>query len=95
MKNIKYHLNGAGNEYGEDHTLTNNWNPNINYGNEYVNVYFRIDAAYYQYQFTGYTEEDQREFDKEVAEIFQRLGWTVKERDSFGSCMTAHNGKQH
>lgn len=27
MEAIKYHLNGVGNEYGADHTLTNNWNP--------------------------------------------------------------------
>lgn len=42
MANIKYHQNGVGREYGADHTLTNNWNPDADYGNEYVSVYFRI-----------------------------------------------------
>lgn len=36
MKNIKYHQNGVGYEYGADHTLTDNWNPDADYGNEYV-----------------------------------------------------------
>ena len=49
MKNIKYHQNGVGYEYGADHTLTDNWNPDVDYGNEYVNVYFRIDTPSYDY----------------------------------------------
>lgn len=48
MENLKYHQNGIGREYGEDHTLTNNWNPDADYGNEYVNVYFRIDTPSYR-----------------------------------------------
>lgn len=42
MKNIKYHQNGVGYEYGADHTLTDNWNPDADYGNEYVSVYFAL-----------------------------------------------------
>ena len=41
---IKYHQYGLGYEYGEDHALTNNWNPDEDYGNEYSNVYFNIDT---------------------------------------------------
>ena len=41
---IKYHDNMNGVQYGEDHMLTDNWNPNMDYGNEYVRVYFRIDT---------------------------------------------------
>lgn len=88
---IKIRDNSNGYYYGDG----SNWDSVKDYGNEFVNVYFRIDAAYYQYPFTGYTEEEQKEFDVEVTEMFLRLGWTVKERDSFGSCMTAHNAKQH
>ena len=33
--NIKYHEYGKGNEYGADHTLTDNWNPDKDYKNEY------------------------------------------------------------
>jgi hypothetical protein len=79
----------------EDHTLTNNWNPDLDYGNEYVDVYFRIDASYYQYPFTGYTEEQKQEFNNEVRKIFESLGWEV-EKDAKGShCMDISQGKQH
>lgn len=41
---IKYHEYGKGYDYGADHTLTDNWNPDEDYGNEYVKVYFNIDT---------------------------------------------------
>lgn len=41
---IKYHQHGLGSEYGEDHSLTNNWDPTKDYGNEYSNVYFRMET---------------------------------------------------
>lgn len=45
MKEIKYHEYRKGeNDYGADHYLTNNWNPDADYGSEYVNVYFNIDT---------------------------------------------------
>lgn len=45
MKEIKYHEYRKGeNDYGADHCLTNNWNPDADYGSEYVNVYFNIDT---------------------------------------------------
>lgn len=44
---IKYHQWGTGNEYGANFELTDNWNPNADYGNEYVSVYFRIDTPLY------------------------------------------------
>lgn len=37
--NIKYHQWGTGDEYGANFELTDNWNPNADYGKEYVNVY--------------------------------------------------------
>lgn len=46
---IKYHQNGIKNEYRVDHQLTNNWNPDEDYGNEYVNVYFRMETKGYGY----------------------------------------------
>lgn len=45
--NILYHQYGTGNDYGADHHLTNNWDPDFDYGNEYVNVYFNIDTPSY------------------------------------------------
>lgn len=41
---IKYHEYGKGYDYGADHALTDNWNPDADYGNEYVNVYFNINT---------------------------------------------------
>ncbi|MBQ2397137.1 MAG: hypothetical protein II304_08920 [Bacteroidales bacterium] len=56
---IKYHDNINGVQYGNDHTLTNNWNPDCDYGNEYVRVYFRIDTPTYRYN-NGFTTEEER-----------------------------------
>ena len=42
---IKYHQYGLGNEYGADHMLTDNWNPDMDYGNEYVNGKYRKPSA--------------------------------------------------
>lgn len=41
---IKYHEYCKGYEYGADHALTDNWNPDLNYGNEYVRVAFNINT---------------------------------------------------
>ena len=75
---IKYHQNGIGNEYGTDHQLTNNWNPDKDYGNEYVNVYFRMETRGYEYPSFSFTEEDRKAFDSELEEVFASLGWSIK-----------------
>jgi hypothetical protein len=95
MSNIKYHQNGIGNEYGADHTLTNNWNPDLDYDNEYVDVYFRINANYYQYPYNNYSQEQQQEFRNEVNKIFKILGWENIEAKYSSSCCTVTQGKQH
>ena len=59
MAKIKYHQNGIGDEYGIDGKLTDNWNPDCDYGNEYVKVYFRIDTPSYHYN-NGFDTEDNR-----------------------------------
>lgn len=70
---IKYHQYGIGNEYGEDHTLTNNWNPDRDYGNEYVNVYFNIDTPTYDYCNIWKTEERETWF-KEASDLIESFG---------------------
>lgn len=92
---IKYHQNGIGNEYGADHQLTNNWNPDEDYGNEYVNVYFRMETKGYGYPSFSFTEEDRKAFDSEVAEAFTSLGWNCENGAYGGSCATWYKGKQH
>lgn len=58
---IKYHQYGIENDYGKDHMLTNNWNPDADYGNEYVNVSFNINTLAYDRtnSFTSNTEREQ------------------------------------
>lgn len=93
--NIKYHQNGIGNEYGEDRQLTNNWNPDKDYGREYVNVYFRMGTKGYGYPSFSFSEEDRKAFDTELLDVFTSLGWKCKEEAYSGSCSTWINGKQH
>lgn len=92
---IKYHQNGIGNEYGTDHQLTNNWDPDLDYGNEYVNIYFRMETKGYCYPTFSFTEEDRKAVDTELKEVFTSLGWTCKEKVYSGSCATWTKGKQH
>lgn len=42
MEKIKYHQNGIGWDYDADGKLTDNWDSSLDYGNEYVKVYFRL-----------------------------------------------------
>lgn len=91
---IKYHLNGVGNEYGSDHKLTNNWNPDDNYGNEYADIHFRINAKDYQYPFNNFTPENKERFYNEVHGIFESLGWEIDTSERIG-CMTIRKGKQN
>ena len=92
---IKYHQNRTGNEYGADHQLTNNWNPDADYGNEYTNVYFRISTKGYDYPSYCFTEEDRKNFDSDLVEVFTSLGWSCEEKACGGSCAIWHKGTQH
>lgn len=71
---IKYHQYGLGNEYGADHTLTNNWNPDLDYGNEYVKVYFNIDTPIYDYNNGWKTTEEREAWGKETSSLISSLG---------------------
>lgn len=92
---IKYHQNGVGNEYGVDHQLTNNWNPDKDYGSEYVNVYFRMETKGYGYPSFSFTDEDRKAHNTELEEVFTSLGWKCEEEAYSGSCSTWTKGKQH
>lgn len=93
---IKYHQNGIGGygEYGEDHQLTNNWNPDLDYGNEYANTHIRIEAKGYGYPSFSFSEEDRAEFYDTVLEVFEGLGWKVDRMGGAGFCMDISKGKQ-
>jgi len=95
METIKYHQNGTGNEYGADHTLTNNWNPGDDYDNEYVNVHFRIEAKNFGYPSFSFSEEDRNNFYNEVYAALELLGWNIKSGYNNGSCMEVSKGMQH
>ncbi|WP_342759449.1 hypothetical protein [Kineothrix sedimenti] len=95
MESIKYHQNGIGNEYGADHTLTNNWNPETDYENEYVNIYFRIEASGYGYPSFSFEEEDRKAFYSEVKAALQPLGWETEIDTEEWGCEYIKKGKQH
>ncbi len=45
---MKFHDNIHGQQYGADHSLTDNWNPEPIYGaDEYIRVHFRVDCPTY------------------------------------------------
>lgn len=95
---IKYHDNKHGQQYGEDHKLTNNWNPDGEYSdNEYIDVHFRLNTpSYYRSGGVGFTNDiDRNNFFNEVVEVFKKLGWVVTKEDMFGGCPTTDNGKSH
>ena len=72
---IKYHQWGTGNEYGANFELTDNWNPNADYGNEYVSVYFRIDTPLYDDCSYGFkSDEDSKKWHNEVDNLIKSLG---------------------
>ncbi len=91
---IKYHQNGIGNEYGEDHKLTNNWDPDMDYGNEYARVYFRINTPSYDFN-KGWAKEDMAAFDKDAADVLTSLGWNCWEPHFNGRCATWVKEKSH
>jgi len=71
---IKYHQYGIGNEYGADYTLINNWNPDCDYGNEYVKVYFNIDTPTYDFNCDFNSAEDREAWDTEVHNLIKLFG---------------------
>jgi hypothetical protein len=75
MSKIKYHQNGLGWEYGADHTLTDNWNPDLDYGNEYVKVYFRIRTPAFESMNGSFnSNEDRDKWNTEASNIIKSLG---------------------
>lgn len=61
MAQILYHEWGKDpNEYGENHTLTNNWNADADYGNECVSVYFNIETVGYNCINKGFYDNNAR-----------------------------------
>ena len=93
---IKYHQYGIGNEYGEDHTLTNNWNPDMDYGNEYVHVYFNIDTPTYDHNCRFETTEDREAWRMEAINLIESFGiiedsgWKVEHSDEKCAYLHAH-----
>lgn len=94
MSNIKY-VDNKNIQYGEDGHLKSNWNSDTDYKNEYANVHFRIEAEYYQYPYTDYTQEQKNDFYNEVGSIFESLGWDIEKENKGGYCMEIKKGKQH
>lgn len=93
---IKYHEYGLGYDYGEDHRLTNNWNPDLDYGDEYVSVYFRIDTPSYHYERGFDTTEDEVKWNTEISNLIKSFGiledsgWKVEHSKEKCAYLYAH-----
>lgn len=97
-KIITYHDNKNGVQYGEDHKLTNNWNPDADYAdNEYIDVYFRIETpSYYHSGGVGFTNDTDRiNFYNEIADIMKSLGWKINRYDDGVVGSEIHKDKQY
>lgn len=73
MEKIKYHQNGIGWDYDADGKLTDNWDPSLDYGNEYVNVYFRLDTPSYS-NLSFETQEARAAWHDEASAVLKSLG---------------------
>ena len=77
MDNIKYHEYGKEYDYGEGHILTNNWDPDRDYGNEYVKVYFNIDTPTYKWNPHGVSwnsDQDRNAWKQEASALISSFG---------------------
>ena len=76
--------------YGADGQLLDNWDPDHDYGTEYARVYFRINCPLYmrgKISLSFDSEADHLTFDRDVEEVFTKLGWTVDHLPNNGVCM--------
>ena len=93
---IKYHDNINGEQYGSDHALTDNWNPDCDYGNEYVKVYFRIDTPTYHYANGFSSIEENNKWHTEASSliasfgILEDSGWLVERSTDKRAYLYAH-----
>lgn len=95
---IKYHEYRTNErDYGEDHKLTNNWNPDLDYGKEYAKVYFNMETEGYGYPSFSFTDEQREKFTDDINRIFSSIGWICEEpeRKLSGVCARWRKGKSH
>lgn len=71
---IKYSDCSKGYVYGSDGKQANNWNPDCDYGNEYVRVYFRIDTPSYHYSNGFDTEDNRNKWNAEASHLIESFG---------------------
>ena len=93
---IRYHDNKNGRQYGDDHKLTNNWNPDVDYAdNEYINAHFRIECPALNGKYGTFNDETNRAaFNKEKRKVFESIGWQMSKDDLNGACMEVIKDKQ-
>ena len=89
---IKYHDNTRSSSPDPDGGLADNWDRTANYGNEYVNVHFRINTRGYG-PHKRWEEEDAARFDADSRAVFKKLGWATTEPRRSGYSATVRKGK--
>lgn len=71
---MKFHDNIHGEQYGPDHALTDNWNPDREFtDDQYIKVHFRIDAKDYDFQHGFNNAIDRELFYQEMKAILSRF----------------------
>ena len=93
---ILYHDRMIATDSSPDGMLTDNWNPDGDYGeDEYVDVHFRIETPSYRPPAYYFEEADRQRFNAELTEVFTRLGWTLETGEIYGACTTVVKGKSN
>ncbi len=92
MEKIKYHDNNIEPQYGPDDRLLDNWNPDLDYGEEYAVVHFRVHTPLYSYPRFSFEPEDRKMFYAETDRIFAGIGWHVLRDERGGHCMEVAKG---
>lgn len=93
---IKYHQYGLGEDYDKNHMLTDNWNPDVDYGNRYARVHVNINTPTYHFENGFSSTEDSQTWHKEISDliasfgILEDSGYKVEHSDKKCAYLYAH-----
>ena len=90
-----YNDNTAPRKRDENGYIVTNWNPNLDYGTEHVNIHFRIHTKGYEYPSFSFSKEDRTAFEADIRNIFTHLGWKCENEAYNGTCSTWKKGHAH
>lgn len=92
---IKIYQYETNRKYGSDFIPSDNGDLDGNSEKEYVNVHFRVRTKGYEYPSFRFTEEERKEFHKDIKEAFTSIGWKETKKAALGRCPEWSKGKSH